>query len=345
MYNAEKYIGALLDSLLAQTFTDFEVIIADDCSTDSSCAIVESYMPKFNGRLTLSRLKIKANGPGAPSNRAIALAVGKYIYQVDADDLLINTALEQLYNAAEKFNADVVHTARYFYFYDEPQSSAISRKNLSMSTGSVDTIAFLTDDLGERMEILCNNVLMGVTGWQKFVRRNFLLENEITFCEDMKGSQDMLWTVELLFYAENYLLIPQPLYIHRLRSDSNSYNKRRGELGIKYWGNLLGRGLKNLCRFFARHKFFQDNPRCVYMLLDWYVKYHEQYFVTPISDVEPHDAQKVLEKIFAADFGEHCGLIAYLCTSVNVARLNQHLMTARITELEQRLKQFTDAAK
>ena len=48
MYNAEKYIGECLDSILAQTFQDFEVIIVDDCSTDNSCAIVESYLPKFN---------------------------------------------------------------------------------------------------------------------------------------------------------------------------------------------------------------------------------------------------------------------------------------------------------
>ena len=51
MYNAEKYIGECLDSILAQTFQNFEVIIVDDCSTDSSYSIVESYAEKFGGRL------------------------------------------------------------------------------------------------------------------------------------------------------------------------------------------------------------------------------------------------------------------------------------------------------
>ena len=50
MYNTEKYIGECLDSILAQTFQDFEVIIVDDCSTDNSVAIVESYLPKFNAK-------------------------------------------------------------------------------------------------------------------------------------------------------------------------------------------------------------------------------------------------------------------------------------------------------
>ena len=47
MYNTEKYIGECLDSILAQTFTDYEVIVVDDCSTDKSCEVVESYVPKF----------------------------------------------------------------------------------------------------------------------------------------------------------------------------------------------------------------------------------------------------------------------------------------------------------
>ena len=49
MYNAEKYIGECLDSILAQTFTDYEVIVVDDCSTDNSRAVVQSYLPKFDG--------------------------------------------------------------------------------------------------------------------------------------------------------------------------------------------------------------------------------------------------------------------------------------------------------
>ena len=48
MYNSEKYIGECLDSILAQTFTAYEVIVVDDCSTDNSRAVVESYLPKFD---------------------------------------------------------------------------------------------------------------------------------------------------------------------------------------------------------------------------------------------------------------------------------------------------------
>ena len=59
LYNAEEYVAGCLDSILAQTFQDFELIIVDDCSTDSSCSIVESYILKFNGRLKLYHTKKK----------------------------------------------------------------------------------------------------------------------------------------------------------------------------------------------------------------------------------------------------------------------------------------------
>ena len=57
VYNAEKYLGVCLESLLIQTFTDFEVILVNDCSTDSSIAVAESYLDKFGGRLKILHLK------------------------------------------------------------------------------------------------------------------------------------------------------------------------------------------------------------------------------------------------------------------------------------------------
>ena len=94
MYNTEKYIAACLDSVLSQTFQNYEVIIVDDCSNDKSCEIVESYKPKFGGKLQLIRSEKNSGSPGVPRNTAMPLAKGKYIYFLDSDDALIDTALE-----------------------------------------------------------------------------------------------------------------------------------------------------------------------------------------------------------------------------------------------------------
>ena len=84
MFNADKYIAECLNSLLAQTLQNLEVIVVDDCSTDSSHALVESYIPKFGGRLKLSRMKKNSGSSALPHNKGFALSRGEYIFSMDA---------------------------------------------------------------------------------------------------------------------------------------------------------------------------------------------------------------------------------------------------------------------
>lgn len=83
-YNAEKYIGEAIESILNQTFNDFEFIIIDDCSTDRTWEIIQQYAKK-DGRI-LSLQNDKNLKLSATLNRGIGLAKGKYIARMDADD-------------------------------------------------------------------------------------------------------------------------------------------------------------------------------------------------------------------------------------------------------------------
>ena len=115
MYNVEKFIAECLDSILAQTFKDYELLVVDDCSTDKSCSIVESYIPKFEGRLNLIKSEKNSGGcPGTPRNIAIDIAHGEYIMFVDSDDVITPTALEELYPIAKNFDADLLQCEKYF---------------------------------------------------------------------------------------------------------------------------------------------------------------------------------------------------------------------------------------
>lgn len=322
MYNAEKYIAALLESLLAQTFQNFEVIVVDDRSTDKSRDVVESYKPRFNGRLKLLRMKKNSGGPGAPINKGIAHAGGKYIFQADNDDLLMNNALEVLYNTAEASGADVVHTTGNFLFRDNPEELVPDVKNLLPVGYFLEKPSFLPNDTGGRIKLFCKNVIE-VPGWLKFVRRDLLVKNGIIFQENVKASQDIMWTIELIFYAKSYLLITNRLYIYREHNNSVSNTERRGAETIKYRGRLLVKNVEFLCKFFGKEKFFSDNPQCAWMLLDWLESRYSNFFCEALCEVPPHDAQKILAEDFAADFGKHAGLIAYLCTSANFSRLKE----------------------
>lgn len=93
MYNAENTITECLNSVLSQTYKDFEVIIIDDGSTDRSYEIVKDYLAKNNIQ-NLKLLKQNNRGPGIARNRGIKNSKGKYIAFLDADDVWKNNKLE-----------------------------------------------------------------------------------------------------------------------------------------------------------------------------------------------------------------------------------------------------------
>lgn len=83
-YNVAKYIGAAIESVLAQTYSDWELLITDDASTDETCAVVEGYAAK-DSRIYLYRLP-QNMGAGVARNNSIQQARGRYIAFLDADD-------------------------------------------------------------------------------------------------------------------------------------------------------------------------------------------------------------------------------------------------------------------
>ena len=229
MYNAEKFIDDCLTSLLIQTFQDFEVIVVDDCSTDSSCAIVEGYAEKFNGRLTLTRTKTNSGGGGyVPRNIGLGLSRGEYICYLDADDFIVETALEILYGAAQNFDADVVYTSNYYsYVADENFSLVPDYEGLRLKENGEEDIPTLTrDNPNENLRrlFLTDGILH--MPWAKFVERRLLVENEISFPKIISGG-DFIWTIHLLSCAKKFLRLPIPLYFYRLNATESVTRKKR----------------------------------------------------------------------------------------------------------------------
>ena len=104
VYNVEKFLKECLDSILHQTFQDYEIICIDDGSSDRSLDILQEYKRKDN-RFVIIRQK--HFGAGAARNLGIKYAKSKYLQFLDADDCFEPTFLEEMYRHAEKFNADI----------------------------------------------------------------------------------------------------------------------------------------------------------------------------------------------------------------------------------------------
>ena len=113
IYNVEKYIHKCIDSILSQTFTDFELILVDDGSPDKCGEICEQYALKDN------RIKVvhKENGGLSDArNAGIDVASGKYIYFIDSDDWISPNSIISLLNFAEDNQCEIVQGGFYYAY-------------------------------------------------------------------------------------------------------------------------------------------------------------------------------------------------------------------------------------
>ena len=106
VYNVEEFLGECLDSVINQTFSDFELICVNDCSTDSSLEILEKYA-LLDSRIKIIQTEINS-GLGFARNHGLKYAKGDYILFLDSDDYILDNTLEKLYINATRNESDIV---------------------------------------------------------------------------------------------------------------------------------------------------------------------------------------------------------------------------------------------
>lgn len=124
VYNSEKYLAEAIESILNQTFTNFEFIIINDGSTDSSLGIIESYKAKDDRIELISR---QNKGLPASLNEGIAIAKGKYIARMDADDISLPKRLEKQYEFMEANEVIGVCGSWAWVFSEKPSKNKLRR--------------------------------------------------------------------------------------------------------------------------------------------------------------------------------------------------------------------------
>ena len=107
VYNAEKYLGEAIESVLRQTYSDIELLLINDRSTDRSKEICMEYS-KMDDRIVLLENSSDNHGPGPTRNVGLDYATGDYIYFMDADDWIDGRLLEYAVNRMQETNADIV---------------------------------------------------------------------------------------------------------------------------------------------------------------------------------------------------------------------------------------------
>ena len=182
VYNVEKYLCECLDSILNQTFQDFEIICVDDGSTDETLEILKNYKNKDERVFVLQQ---HHSGAAEARNNGIRLARGKYIQFLDSDDYFEQTMLEELYNHAEKSGADLtVCSAKTVNDNEEVTESGNPLWPLYLDKVPLNRLFSPENYPNDIFDLFC------VVPWNKLIRRDLVTNNNLKF-QNLSSSNDV----------------------------------------------------------------------------------------------------------------------------------------------------------
>lgn len=206
VYNADDYIRQAIETVLAQTLTDFELICVDDGSTDKSVEIIKSYAKK-DERIQL--IEMSHIGISTARNKGLLKSTGEYVIFLDADDFYEETLLEKLYTLAKEQDLDIVATG--FDLYDTKKARFI--KSAEEEHGNI----YIHQNVASKNEFP-DFILQSTTGyvWNKLFRSAFLKEKEILFAPELYVFEDVYFVCCALSLADRVTRIWETLVHHRI---------------------------------------------------------------------------------------------------------------------------------
>ena len=210
VYNVEKYLSRCLDSILSQTFSDFEILLINDGSTDNSGGICDKYAKKDK------RIRVfhKNNeGVNRARNTGLDNAKGDWITFVDSDDWIDKDMYYKLYNEAILSEADIIMCDFYIY-YNQNSKDLIK----SVSTES------------SKEDIIKNYILSFTSLCNILVHRSLYDNHRLRIPENFSVCEDFWLSVQLFYYAKKISSVHIPLYFYNrenINSILNNPNKTR----------------------------------------------------------------------------------------------------------------------
>lgn len=217
VYNVESYIKKCLDSILNQTFSDFEIICVYDESEDKTVDILKEYV-EIDNRIRL--IDNEKQGISNARNLGILNAHGEYLQFVDSDDWLEPKCLELAHNKIFETNADIVCFAynHYEYNYDNLKGNTLSQietyqKNPSYLNRYIDLVW------------IC---------WNKIFKKSFLLENNILFPKEVIYAEDGVFNLLCLYNKPKLEGLTEVLYNYMgYRENSSTILKKNNTIKLE----------------------------------------------------------------------------------------------------------------
>ena len=207
VYNSEKYIGKCLDSILNQTYTNFEILVVNDGSKDNSQKVIEEYQNKYPDKIIAINQENK--GVSKTRNESIKKASGDYIMFIDNDDFLDSDYIETFITEAEKGDYDVVLGG-----YRRPNENGKIIKEMKL----------------EETEW---SKFMIMAPWAKIYKKQYLIDNDIEFLSVNLG-EDIYFNLKAMLISDKIKIIPYIGYnwFFNTSSVSNTTQKNITQLKV-----------------------------------------------------------------------------------------------------------------
>lgn len=207
IYNAEQYLRRCVDSILNQEYTDYELLLVNDGSTDASGDICEEYGDRDPRVIVIQK---ENTGVSDSRNRALDRARGKYLQFLDSDDWITPDATRLFVRAAEEYGCDMVISDFY----------RVVGERLS-TKGDIEEEGVLTrEEFAAHMMENPADFYYGVL-WNKLYRRDIVEEHNLRMDTDINWCEDFMFNLEYIRYAKVFYALHAPIYY---------YVKRKGSL-------------------------------------------------------------------------------------------------------------------
>ena len=213
VYNAEKELQRCAESIFRQSFADWELLLIDDGSSDGSPALCDR-LAAGDPRV---RVYHKENGGvSSARNLGICKAEGTYLFFTDSDDTLFPDTLATLYQKAQETKADL-SVCGFTYLVERTGKRVDNLPERSFCGGGPAYLEerFLSDFRQEFFN----------PPWNKLIRRELLLQNDIRFGEEFAICEDMAFSMQVLEKCSGICVIPRSLYCYHYKEAENLVNR------------------------------------------------------------------------------------------------------------------------
>lgn len=227
VYNVEKYLNRCVDSVLAQTFTDFELILVDDGSTDNSGKICDEYAEKDSRICVIHK---QNSGPSDARNAGLDVAKGEYIYFVDSDDYVESDLLEKIIPYMQE-GCQLVS----FEFLIESDDGSV-KPFVYFASGSYHSFKAIEDRLDFITDIFMKYGI-GFEVWSRVFDRNIIEKYNLRFEDNTIFAEDMYFILCYLAHIEKIYALKDNFYHHCLRKDS-IMSRNRDKFNLKRFDQL-----------------------------------------------------------------------------------------------------------